>query len=220
MLTMIHGDKGGVGKSMVAQVLLDYRIASSQEQSTILVESDTRNPDVSRVFGKYIQVEEINLKSHDGWMELADLLEQNRDKNVVVSLPAGVGNHIETEGQYLSDLLADLGHELQVYWPINRNKDSIILLKEFMESPLGQRADLTVVLNGFFGSQEQFQLWNKSNTRQQLIEKNNGREVFLPELHHRVVDVIREPYTMCKGLQYSVRVELERWLRRAYQIVY
>jgi len=220
MLTMIHGDKGGVGKSMVAQILLDYRIASSQEQSTILVESDTRNPDVSRLFSKYIQVEEINLKEHDGWMELADLLEQNRDKNVVVSLPAGVGNHIEIEGQYLSALLADLGHELQVFWPINRNKDSIILLKEFMESPLGQRADLTVVLNGFFGSQEQFQLWNKSNTRQQLLEQCNGREVFLPELHHRVVDVIREPFTMCRGLQYSVRVELERWLRRAYQIVY
>jgi len=219
-LTLIHGDKGGVGKSFVASVLIDSRLASGMKDQLIVVESDTRNPDVARLFLKHVRVENIDLKLHDGWMGLSDLLADNPDKEIVVSLPAGIGHFVEEEAEYLSSVLKDLGHTLKVYWPINRLKDSIILLKEFLSSPLSDLAQKIVVIqNGFFGEQRKFVRWIDSKTRKEFLSRPGAREAFLPELHERVVDSITGPFSMAEGLKYSEKTELERWTREAYAAV-
>jgi hypothetical protein len=165
-------------------------------------------------------VEKIDLKRHDGWMELADLLAANPEKEVVVSLPAGIGHFFEEEAAYLTTVLKDLGHTLKVYWPINRLKDSVALLKEFLNSPLSDLAEeMVVILNGFFGDQRKFVRWSDSKTRKEFLARPGAREAFLPELHERVVDSITGPFSMAEGLKYSEKTELERWMREAHAAV-
>ena len=220
MLTLFHGDKGGVGKSFACQVYLDSLLANWNADRVIVVESDTRNPDVARTFQSHMRVEKIDLKVHDGWMALVDLLADDNNAEVVVSLPSGIGHYLEEEAEYLVPVLEDLGHELRVYWAINRLKDSIILLKEFLHSPLSSLAsEMVVIKNGFFGEEKKFTRWDESKTRKEFLSRKGAKEVFLPELHDRVVDAVVGPYSFCTGLRYSERAELDRWIQVAHQVV-
>ena len=219
-LILFHGDKGGIGKSFMASIYIDYLLSSVKKDQVIVVESDTRNPDVARLFLQHVRVENIDLKLHDGWMELADLLADNPDHEVVVSLPAGIGHFVEEEAAYLTSVLKDLCHTMKVYWPINRLKDSIILLKEFLNSPLSDLSqEIVVIQNGFFGDQRKFVRWSDSKTRKKFLARPGAREAFLPELHERVVDSITGPFSMAEGLKYSEKTELERWIRAAHAAV-
>lgn len=219
-LTLFHGDKGGVGKSFVAMVYIDFLLTAGRKDKVIVVESDTRNPDVARLFLKHLRVESIDLKLHEGWMELADLLADNPDMEIVVSLPAGAGHFLEEEAEFLGSVIKDLGHELRVYWPINRLKDSLILLKEFLATPLSDLAkEIVAVVNGFFGDQKKFHRWNSSKTRTEFLARPSAREVYLPELHERVVDAVSGPFSLAEGLRYSEKTELERWIREAHSAI-
>ncbi|MFO7813627.1 MAG: hypothetical protein R6V21_11710, partial [Pelovirga sp.] len=185
------------------------------------MDADTRNPDVGRVYRDYLTVEYIDLKQHEGWMHLLDFLEQDQDREIVVSLPAGIGQHLEKEADALSEALKDLGHQLVVYWPINRLKDSVVLLREFMKTPLMKQSFHThVIMNGFFGEKEKFTRWLDSKTRSDFLMHEGAAESYLPELHHRVVDVVTGPFSQATDLKYSVKIELERWISLNYGLFF
>jgi hypothetical protein len=221
MLSLHHGDKGGVGKSFECSVHLDALLVAGKKDKVIVVESDTRNPDVARVFQSHFRLEQIDLKLHDGWMTLVDLLADHKDHEIVVSLPAGIGHFLEEESEFLVTALQDLGHGLKVFWPINRLKDSIILLMEFLKNPLSDHAEeIIVCLNGFFGEQKKFYRWNDSKTRKEFLARKGCREIYLPELHERVVDSVAGPFSLAfEELRYSERTELQRWLKQAHAAV-
>ena len=55
----IGGSKGGVGKSMMTVVILDYLL--EQGEKVLLVECDTSNPDVWKAYGNEMEGELIDL---------------------------------------------------------------------------------------------------------------------------------------------------------------
>jgi len=77
----IGGSKGGVGKSMVAMALLHYLKEIGRE--VVLIDTDTSNPDVSKIYEQIVPTELLNLDEVDGWMQLVNLCVQNKDKIVV-----------------------------------------------------------------------------------------------------------------------------------------
>jgi hypothetical protein len=215
-LTLFSGEKGGVGKSTACKVYLDDHLARSGKDRIVVVEADTSNPDIHRLFQTYFPIECIDLRVHDGWMQLVDLLADHRDREVVVSLPAGIAHHLAIEAEFLLGALIETGHALTVYWLINRDKDSIILLRDFLTNPLADYAQqISVVMNGYFGEMAKFIRWNESKTRQDFLARPGCREAYLPELHERVVDAVTGPWSQAQGLRYSVTIELQRWLREA-----
>lgn len=228
MFTLFHGDKGGIGKSMCCNCYVDALLwhpdklpPTALRTEVLLVDADTRNPDVGRVYRDYLPVEYIDLKQHDGWMHLLDLLEQDQDREIVVSLPAGIGQYLEKEADLLTEALQTLGHKLVVYWPINRLKDSVILLREFMATPLMKQAwHVNVIMNGFFGEKDKFNRWLDSKTRADFLMHFGAAESYLPELHHRVIDAVTGPFSQATDLKYSVQIELERWIKTNYDLFF
>ena len=55
-----------------------------------------RNPDTQRMFENATRTALVNLREHDGWIELASLLDEATE-NEVVSLLDNIGDVLDTE---------------------------------------------------------------------------------------------------------------------------
>lgn len=182
---LFHGDKGGVGKSWACSVFADYLVKAGV--SVGLADGDTRNPDVSRMFGDLVPVVNANLRVHEGWMDLTDFLIGHSDRVIVVSMPAGIGAEFRREAGRFLNTLKMLRRTLSMFWVINRLPDSINLLAEALAVVGDDLHGKVVVKNLFFGEADKFLRWENSETKQRF-DKAGGRSVVLTELHERTVD--------------------------------
>ncbi|MBC5823458.1 MAG: hypothetical protein GIX02_01305, partial [Candidatus Eremiobacteraeota bacterium] len=128
MIHVFHGDKGGVGKSFASFAFGDWLIAD-RTIVPLIIDADMRNPDVARLFTGLAPTREVDLRSHDGWIELASLLDEAAENDVLLSLPAGIGDALDREAADWLESTRELGREVVLYWVINRTADSINLLR-------------------------------------------------------------------------------------------
>lgn len=182
---IFHGDKGGVGKSWTCSVFTDW--ACKMNIDIALVDGDTRNPDVSRMFASSVPVLPANLRSHEGWMDMTDFLIEHQDRPVVVSLPAGIGGDFRKEAEHFTSMLAMFGRPLVMFWVINRLPDSINLLNEALAAIGESLSAKVVVRNLFFGEANKFTRWENSETQRKFTQ-SGGLTINLTELQERTVD--------------------------------
>jgi hypothetical protein len=206
----IGGSKGGVGKSMLALATVDYLLSEGRE--VLLVECDNANPDVFRAYQDVLPTERTDLDEADGWIHLVNVCDAHRGRAVVVNTAARNNVAVTRYGATLDSSLEALDATLVALWVINRQRDSLELLKEFIEAI--PRAAVHVVRNGYFGDERKFELYNTSKLRAS-IESRGGRSVTLPDLADRVADDL---YTQrlsldaaAKSLPIGNRAELARW---------
>lgn len=225
---IVHGDKGGVGKSFVAQAIADYLLA--RNEPVAIIDADTANPDVSRMFAKYIPCAEANVRSENGWMDVMDFVIKHPGHTIIMNTPAGIGEFMKADMTSFSDFLKDqdVPVEMELWWTMNVQHDSVNLLNKANEAYGQFFARLRVVCNLHFANgdksaQGPFLLWNESPLRTR-IEKNNGMTIFFPGLHVRVVQKLFTPgRTMpfsyaqdaasgeAVGLEHSERWKLQQW---------
>lgn len=206
----VHGDKGGVGKSMVASVLTDQIMQA--DLAVAVIDADTRNPDVIRMF-KESNCEKIqlNLRVSDGWMDVMDFVHKHPGHTFIVSTPAGIGENMKTE---FDDFVAFLrrfnknGHrvELHLWWVLNHLPDSVNLLNAALEAHPDQFDKIVVVRNNVFGLPDDFIFWNESTLKSKLEAANKVSTVDLPALHLRVMKKLFDPQ---KILPYSLAMKEE-----------
>ena len=155
-LYFIGGSKGGVGKSILSMLLADF-LTQYRKRKIILVESDTSNPDVGKTFthSDDVEVLSLSLDEADGWIELVNYCEAS-DKDLVINSAARSGEAIEKFGGTLIGSLDELHRQLVSFWVINRQRDSIELLKKYMDVVPGE---LHVVRNTFYGEPQKFELF-------------------------------------------------------------
>lgn len=127
----IGGSKGGVGKSMVTMAVLDQILDA--ERRTLLVECDTSNPDVCKAYDRLVTTELVDLDGADGWIHLVNTCETRKDSTIVVNTAARNNVGVRNYGRTLESSLDELGRELVVLWVVNRQRDSLELLREFMD---------------------------------------------------------------------------------------
>lgn len=207
----VGGSKGGVGKSMVSCAVLDWYL--SRNESVVLVECDTANPDVYKSYKEHVaQSELVDLDESDGWIHLVNVCDALPDSVVVVNTAARNNVAVARFGATLQGSLQELERLLIVLWVINRQRDSLELLRGFSEVIPG--ALVHVVRNGYFGAEAKFELYNGSNTRE-AVERRGGKSVTFPDLADRVAD---ELYTRRLAIQVAARqlplgnrAELARW---------
>jgi Mrp family chromosome partitioning ATPase len=112
---MVSGSKGGVGKSTVCMALVHYLL--KQESELLLIEADTANPDVGKVYGKSIETMYLNLDEKEGWMDLANRLAEHPEQAAIINTPARSGEGVKLYGTLLSESLEEqrtgnaLGHQ-------------------------------------------------------------------------------------------------------------
>jgi hypothetical protein len=214
----IGGSKGGVGKSMMTLATLEHLRESGAK--VLLVECDTSNPDVWKAYGEEVETELVNLDEADGWIHLVNACDSHPESVVVVNTAARNNLAVKQYGQTLDSSLAELGRKLVALWVINRQRDGLELLKEFVESV--PHAEVHVVRNGYFGEERKFELYNASKLRED-VERRGGKSVTLPDLADRVADDI---YTKrlslaaaAKVLPIGNRAELTRWRNEVRKVL-
>ena len=128
---LVGGSKGGVGKSMVTMALIDY--LQGNGESVVLIETDTSNPDVWKTYGESIKGELVNLEEADGWIKLINICgdDANKESTIVINTRAANNQGVQKYGETLNSTLEELGRTLIALWVINRQRDSLELLKDF-----------------------------------------------------------------------------------------
>jgi hypothetical protein len=206
----VGGSKGGVGKSMMTLATVDYLL--ERGENVLLVECDTSNPDVWKAYREQIDTELVDLDEADGWIHLVNVCDRSSGQVVVVNTAARNNLAVTKYGQTLDSSLEELGSRLVTLWVINRQRDSLGLLKQFMEAI--PRAEVHVVRNGYFGDERKFELYNGSNVRES-VESRGGRSITLPDLADRVANDIYVKRLSISGAAKSLpignRAELGRW---------
>lgn len=213
-LTVSGGNKGGVGKSLLATTVASLLMA--QGETVTLIEADRANPDIARRFANHAPVLLAEVSDRDGWIELLDALETITTPHIVMSLPAGP-NEIDVIQHLLRRTLFSLEIDLQLIFSLSRQFDSVDLLGKSINSGLASFAQRGIaVKNGFFGRNDQFDRWHHSPQRSQWLGQGLT-ECYLPELNHRLVDFLEshpQPLHLLPsaGLTTALRLDLEDWL--------
>jgi hypothetical protein len=215
---LVAGDKGGVGKSMVAMVLLD--LMEKRGMPRALVDADPKNPDVWRTYHETMPAKCFDLGLADGWMDLTNHCEAQNEDWLIVNTAASTS--FKNVGTTFVKGLAELERPLVTLWVINRQRDCLDMLGKNIDALMTGR--LFVVRNEYWGGPEKFELFNASNLRARVVEGSGG-VIDLPELADRIADEIyirrlRFEEAMTgegKRLAIGSRVELERWRLEAHE---
>jgi len=213
----IGGSKGGVGKSMMTLAAVDYFL--DKGRNVTLVECDTSNPDVGKAYHGVVQaLHPIDLDTKDGWLRLVNVCGESSEGLVVINTAARSNGAVREYGELLGEAAEELGG-MVVLWVINRQRDSLELLHEFLE--LVPQAELHVVRNRYFGKEAQFELYESSHVRT-VVEGRGGKTVTLPDLADRVVNELysqRLPIsTAARSMPIGNRAELQRWRREVRKL--
>lgn len=207
---IVGGSKGGVGKSFVTISLVDYLQKRGEE--VLLVETDNANPDVWKIYNGTTSAVTANLDEREGWIELVNACQANPKAVVVINTAARNNVGVSAYGDTLNLSLEELQRKLVTLWVINRQRDSLELLKKYMEAI--PTSDLHVVRNAYFGEERKFALYNGSDLRKR-VEDRGGKSVNFPELADLVSDEIYSKRMSIerasKDLPLGQRAELTRW---------
>ena len=215
------GDKGGVGKSLLASTCLDFL---QTRGPVALVEGDLVHSDVYKAWAGTAQVEApdettlLDLTRDDGWMRLAARAEEETAP-IVINTPANLLPAIES---HATDYLAQahsLARRLVMLWIIDRGQESLITLGQYRDRiPV----PFHVLKNARFGTDAMFTLYNHSDLRQQ-IEAAGGTSHMFPELSARITAHLNhQRLSIPAALQSAhldVRIGLAVWRDRVHAIL-
>ena len=222
MIVFTAGDKGGLGKSIVARTVADLLLREAPPLLTL--DADRRNAHLFNMFdGHAAGAKRIFLDSHEGWMDLVDTVQDHPHHNVVVDLPGGIGGTFITEFPLFAPLLRnELGHEIALLWVLDRQEDSINLLR--LANPVldGNVDRLAAIRNNLWGPAEKFTRWEASATVRPAFEAMGGVTIDFPELsertHDRIMKLKVPPFSklladpQSQDVRMTDQHELTRWL--------
>ena len=205
-LIYIGGAKGGVGKSLVSMLVLDI----IREENPVLVETDQSNPDVYKAYENSVESITANMDTDAGWAKALNEIDARRGRPIVINSAARNSMGISKFG----DTFNALGVDMTLLWAVNPQKDSLLLLDAFMKAVEPARS--YVVKNGFFGADEDFDLYNGSK-----IRKTMTGDCYLPELLSTAANVVysqRKPlHELAEILPVGDRLLFEGWRRKAHK---
>lgn len=220
-LILVHGDKGGVGKSTLARATLDYLYR--RDRVPIVYDADNRNGQIHRFYHDLFPVTQLDINLRGSFDEVLDKVAENKSVanklNVFVDLPAQAGNSVDVALSELRlvDALDSIRARATLFFVIGRTTDSINALQiafDLFESI----ADFVVVKNEFFGDANRFTFYERSLTRQNL-EKSGAKELLIPALWGDTYDVVdRLNLPFCKvtdsALPLSTKARVNTWLNK------
>lgn len=178
-MTQIHfigGEKGGVGKSVLARLLAQYYI--DRERPFTAFDGDLSHGALLRYYGTYAQSVDIaRFESADRIVETA--AESGND--VIVDLAAQASRPLDrwVNDTGLLDLGPEIGATITLWHVMDDSTDSLRLLGELLDN-YGMGPDYVLVRN--FGRGSDFSLFEESAERT-LAEGLGARVMDLPGLH-------------------------------------
>ena len=171
-LFYIGGTKGGVGKSFVSMALIDFLLSRYHgKKQTMLIETDSTNPDVAKIYSKKIPTETVALdETETAWLNLARIIYEHQDKFMVLNTAKG-NSGITQFGKMFQSSLEDCGIKLVTFWPMNRQVDSVDHLLEYLK--IIDYGQIFPIRNNYYGAAEDFVILNNRLT------KGKDKQLFL-----------------------------------------
>lgn len=215
-IVVVHGQKGGVGKSLAASLLVELAPVRP-----LIIECDDSAPDVARRYQNHgfegLQIPLLTADSPaDALSDMMASIEDAPEQYIVVNLPAAAGAVVDVYADQIKEVAHTLSRELVAVFVIGAGQDSIAAALSCAQNGLASVAHRRIaVLNRYFGTPARLG-WNDD-----ARARWRGDEVSLPELATRVVERIRiidEPLmAIADGNNHAIpigdRSLLRRWLR-------
>lgn len=221
---LVGGEKGGVGKSVVARVLAQYMI--DRELSFCAFDTDRSHGSLLRFYSDYSVSTQVDVfESLDAIVEAAT---EDSERHILVDLAAQTFDPfvrwLEESG--VLELTNDLGITV-TYWNVmDAGKDSVDLLKPLF-AQYAPNLNYVLVLNELRG--DNFEIFEQSAEKQQALELN-AQIISLKRLHPPLMQKIdassasfwaaknsTPESAMTLGLLERHRVKI--WLRQAYAVI-
>ncbi|MEM1278881.1 MAG: hypothetical protein AAGG53_02410 [Cyanobacteria bacterium P01_H01_bin.152] len=133
-LHFIGGEKGGVGKSLVARTLTQYFI--DQDIPFVLFDTDRSNPDLARIYGKAVPCRLAVFSEGEKYEDTANqVFNTATSKRVLVNLPAQVFPAMRKwfEDNDLLDIAEEEGVTPVMWFVSDGGYDSLNLMRKSMD---------------------------------------------------------------------------------------
>jgi hypothetical protein len=173
----IGGEKGGVGKSVVARLLSQYCIDNTLP--FVALDADGSNGTLKRYYGDYTRP--IDLNEFESADEILLLASEVADRRVVVDLPAqserALWKWIGESG--VLAMAEELGISLVFWHVLGAGKESVLALERLLSH---HRAGVRYCVVRNFGRGSDFSYFEGSSARQRLRELD-ASVIDLADLH-------------------------------------
>ncbi len=219
---LIGGEKGGVGKSVVARVVAQYLI--DKEIPFLGFDTDRSHGSLLRFYAGYASP--VIVDRYESLDTIVEAATENPDKRMLVDLAAQTHDPLVKwmDDSGVLDTAEELGVSFHYWHVMDSGKDSVDLLKKLFDR-FGARLNYVLVLNQLRG--ENFDIFEKSGEKERATELN-ARVITLKKLHEPVINKIdagstsfwaakHKSETDVKGLGLLERQRVKVWLRSAYE---
>ncbi len=180
----IGGEKGGVGKSVVARILAQYFI--DREYAHLGFDTDRSHGALLRFYSGYASPVEVDrYESLDTIIEAAV---ENPEKRILVDLAAQTHAPLVKwmDESGVLETADEFGYTMTYWHVMDPGRDSVDLLTKFLDR-FGSRMNCIIVLNQLRG--DHFDIFEKSGEKVRAI-RHGARIVTLNRLHEPVMNRI------------------------------
>ena len=218
---LIGGEKGGVGKSVVARVVAQYLI--DKELSFLGFDTDRSHGALLRFYADYASP--VVVDRYESLDLIVESAIAHPDKRILVDLAAQTQlplvRWMDESG--VLEMAGEGGFSLTYWHVMDSGKDSLDLLKKLLDR-FGARLNYVIVLNQLRG--ENFDLLEQSAEKERLRELG-ATVITLKRLHEPVINKIDAGSTSfwaaknrsesdSTGLGILERQRVKMWLASAY----
>jgi len=220
-IILVHGERGGVGKSTAAKAIMEARF--EKNIPFVGIDADFSNVDVYHYFSKeksYAErIVQLDLTDDDCWQDLYSLMYENKNLDFIISLPAQIEFRINKNIEDFAGVLTELDYKLNVVFMISRELDCVSHLNNMIDS-YGRIIDkLLIVKNGHCGDNPKFTHWSGSKLRIKLLAQDNIQDSFLHKLNDKTKDAVeqvKKPFSKAlESLSFGERYGLRKWMDRS-----
>ena len=191
-----HGDKGGVGKSVVAAAMVDLVV--EKLGACTALDGDNKTPDMRNRFINSPSVSTLHMQinmagaASEAVARLAGIIENSVNDFVIVNLPSNAGDTLDEMGEMLRDVCDDMGVRMVATYSLGEHDEAA----DGLNSSLNGRflsvfnpQDRTVLFPAFVGGKEKFAWYHRPEYKDYI-----GKQGEFPCLEPKFVftDVIRQ----------------------------
>jgi hypothetical protein len=218
---LIGGEKGGVGKSLVARLLAQYMI--DNDIPFLGFDSDQSHGALLRFYSGYASP--VLIDSYESLDAIVEATTDNPERRVLVDLAAQTQERLTQwmDDSQLLEVATELGLHIRYWHVMDAGKDSVDLLKRLLDRH-GAKLNYVLVLNQIRG--DDFRILDKSGEKERALSLG-AAVVHLKRLHEVSMIKIDASSTSfwavankgdgdTSGLGLLERQRVKVWLRNAF----
>ncbi len=219
---LIGGEKGGVGKSLVARVVAQYLI--DKNIPFLGFDTDRSHGSLLRFYADYASA--VVVDRYESLDTIVEAATEHPDRRILVDLAAQTHEPLVKwmDDSGVLETADELGISFLYWHVLDSGKDSVDLLHKLLDR-FDTRLQYVLVLNQLRG--DNFDTFEKSGAREKA-SRLNARILSLKRLYEPVINKIdassssfwaakSKSETDVKGLGLLERQRVKIWLRHAYQ---